>query len=247
MTIKPQISLFYPVYNDEKTIESLTLKAIKLLGEVSSSYEILIINDGSSDKSLEIANRLQTEHPNVRCIDHGKNLGYGSALITGFNEAQYDWICQTDGDDEYEIYDLYKLLKQREFYPLIITFRYTRLYSGTRVVISRIYNYILSFLFKTNYRDISAGLRLVNKKVIEDVDLISSSPFIGAELTIKAMLKGYPVGEVGIQTFPRTFGKSNSTTYKNILATISDMFLVKKEVFSSNYDMPYNRRRNITE
>ena len=86
---------------------------------------------------------------------------------------------------------------------------------------SWVYNVVLRFLFRTPFRDVSTGLRLVRRAVLQDVELESTSPFIGAELAIKTMLKGYRVGEVGIQTFPRSFGRGSSTSIPNILATIA--------------------------
>ena len=143
---------------------------------------------------------------------HGKNRGYGAAIKTGFANCQYEWICLTDGDDEYDVFDLYKLIRLRDFYDLIITFRYVKFYSGLRQFVSWTYNKVLRVLFKTPYRDISTGLRLVRKSLADELDLQADSPFIGAELAIKTMLKGFRVGEVGIQTFPREFGKGASVT-----------------------------------
>jgi hypothetical protein len=83
----------------------------------------------------------------------------------------------------------------------------------------------------------------VRKDILADINLITDSPFIGAELTIKTMLKGYRVGEVGIQTFPRKFGQGASTSFKNIMRTIKDMRKVYREIFSDHYDLPKNRQR----
>ena len=237
------ISLFFPVYNDERTVRQVAEKSIAVLSKLTATYEVIIINDGSPDKSGEIADSLAKEHECVRVVHHEKNLGYGAALKTGFATAKYKWICFTDGDDEYDVFDLMKLIKLIEYYALIITFRYERMYSTRRIFISRVYNKVFSFLFKTNFRDISTGLRLARKDMLDELALISNSPFIGAELTLKAMLKGYPVGEVGIQTFPREFGKGQSTTIKNIVATIKDMMAVRKQVFSPTYELPHNRKR----
>jgi hypothetical protein len=131
----------------------------------------------------------------------------------------------------------------RDYYDLIITFRYRKLYSGQRILISWIYNSLVRFLFRTPYRDISTGLRLVRKSLVDEIDLDSSSPFIGAELAIKTMLRGYRVGEVGIQTFPRAFGRGFSTSPGNILATIADMLRTRKKVFSETYQLPRHRTR----
>jgi hypothetical protein len=140
--------------------------------------------------------------------------------------------------------DFLKLLKLIGYYDLIITFRYIKLYSSWRIFISWIYNFMLRLMFKTNFRDISTGLRLVKKSIIDEVSLQSNSPFIGAELTIKLMLKGYRIGEVGIQTFPRKFNKGSSVTISNIIATIKDILKVYNTIFSKDYDLPSNKQKD---
>lgn len=242
--LRPNISIFFPVYNDEKTIRQVTEKAIGVCSSLAQNYEVIIINDCSPDKSGEIANLLAKEYaPFVKVIHHEENKGYGGALKSGFRLAQYEWICFTDGDDEYDIEDLKKMIKLKDYYDLIITFRYKKAYSGLRIFISNVYNRVLRWMFKTRYRDISTGLRLISKKLLDEIQITSDSPFIGAELTIKTMLKGYRVGEMGIQTFPREFGKGSATSFKNIMKTIKDMRRVYKEIFSDNYDLPANRKR----
>ena len=238
------VSLFFPIYNDERTVRKVAEKALQVLSELSDKYELIIINDCSPDRAGAIADEVAKEHPgNVRVIHHKTNLGYGMALRTGFEACQYEWICFTDGDDEYDVYDFKKLFKLREFYDLIITFRYVRLYSSKRVLISRIYNWCLRFLFRSPYRDISTGLRMVRRSLFEEIRLESTSPFIGAELTIKTMLRGFRVGEVGIQTFPREFGSGSATSLKNIVKTIQEMVKMHRNIFSRNYDLPEGRER----
>jgi glycosyltransferase involved in cell wall biosynthesis len=240
---KPNISLFFPVYRDENTVRRVTDKALAVLAEVAAEYEVIIIDDGSPDRAGEIADDLAREHPQVSVVHHPNNRGYGAAIKSGFERARYEWICFTDGDDEYDVFDLRKLIMLRDFYDLIITFRYAKVYSGQRQVISWVYNSVLRKLFRTQYRDISTGLRLIRKSLVDQLVCQSDSPFIGAEITIKSMLKGYRIGEVGIQTFPREFGRGASVSVPNILATIRDMADVYRTVFSANYDLPPNRRR----
>ena len=241
---KVDITLFFPVFNDERTVRSVTEKSIAVLSEVAARYEVLIIDDCSPDRSGAIADELAREHECVRAFHHDRNRGYGAAIRTGFANARYEWICLTDGDDEYDVFDLEKLIRLRDFYDLIITFRYVKLYSGVRVFISWAYNLLVRILFRSPYRDISTGLRLVRKSLVEQIDLESSSPFIGAELTIKTMLRGYRIGEVGIQTFPRAFGRGFSTTPANIRATIADMLRTRREIFSDTYQLPPHRSRD---
>lgn len=241
---KPNITVFFPVYSDEKTVRRVTEKALRVLKEVANEYEVLIINDGSPDDSGKVADELATEYPEVRVIHHQTNLGYGAAIKRGLTNAKYEWICFTDGDDEYDLEDLKKMIRLKDYYELIITFRYVKLYSNFRVFVSGVYNKIFRFVFKTKYRDISTGLRLMRKDVANELELISDSPFIGAEITVRTMLKGYRVGEMGIQTFPREFGSGASVSWKNIIKTIKDMLHVRRHIFSRYYDLPENRKRN---
>ena len=238
-----QISLLFPVYKDERTVRVVADKALEMLASLGTGHEIIVVDDGSPDRSGEIADQLEKEHPCIRVIHHPVNLGYGAAIRSGLAACRFEYICMTDGDDEYEVEDFRKLLKLIDRYDMIITFRYRRIYSGWRIFVSWSYNSILRFLFRTPFRDVSTGLRVARKSVVNDITLRANSPFIGAELAIKAMLKGYRIGEVGIQTFPRGFGSGSSTSLPNILATIRDMWRTYREVFSNAYDLPAGRQR----
>ena len=231
------ITVFFPVYNDAATVRTVTEKALRICAELADDHEVIIVDDGSPDDSGRIADELAAEYERVRVIHHPRNLGYGAAVRTGLDASNSEWICFTDGDDEYDLNDLRKLWALRHRYDLIITFRYVRRYSGFRIVISRVYNFVLRRLFDTRYRDISTGLRLVRRPVVEELTLEASSPFIGAEITIKTMLKGYAVGEMGIQMHPREFGRGASTTPRNIYRTVVDMVRCYRKVFSEHYEV----------
>jgi glycosyltransferase involved in cell wall biosynthesis len=243
-TAKPEVSLFFPVYNDERTIRTVAERAIALLEEVASRYEIIIVDDASPDACGSLADGLASEYEQIRVIHHPHNLGYGAALKSGVASSRYEWVCMIDGDNEYDVFELKKMLAVRHSYLLVIAFRYKKLYSAKRIFISFIYNAILRILFKSRFRDISTGIRVIHRSVLDSISLSSDSPFIGAELALKSMLRGYPVGEVGIQTFPRDFGQGSATSIKNILWTIRDLLRVRGEVFSDSYDLPEGRDRS---
>jgi glycosyltransferase involved in cell wall biosynthesis len=240
---KPDISFFFPVYNDETTVRIVANRAMELLDDVAENYEIIIVNDGSPDASGAIADQLALEYEKISVIHHPVNRGYGAAMKTGIAASKYDIICMVDGDNEYDVFDLKKMLAVRNYYMLIIAFRYKKLYSTKRIFISFIYNTVLRVVFKSPFRDISTGIRLIHRAVVDDLELTSNSPFIGAELTLKSMLRGFPVGEVGIQTFPRDFGQGSATSFKNIMGTIKDIWRIRREIFSDAYDLPEGRTR----
>jgi len=239
-----EVSLFFPVYKDERTVRKVTERGVQMLRQIATRFEIIIVDDGSPDRAGAIADELAQEHPGVvRVIHHPQNRGYGAALRSGVAACRYEWICMVDGDDEYDVFDLRKMLDLREHYRLIVGFRYKKLYSTKRIFISFVYNVVLRFLFRSPFRDVSTGIRAFHRRILEDIELTCDSPFIGAELAIKTMLRGYPVGEMGIQTFPRQFGSGSSVSPRNIMLTLRDVLRVRRDIFSDHYHLPAGRIR----
>ena len=229
---KPSIAIFFPVYRDEGTVEKVAMKSLKVLSEIASRYKVVIVDDGSPDRSGEIADALSEKYPDIISVRHETNLGYGAALQTGFKHSlDYEWICFTDGDNQYDVTELYHLSKLFHHYDLIVTFRYSKIYGTLRIFISYVYNLIIRLLFKSHLRDHNCGLKVIRSDVIKDIELISDSAFMGAEIIINAMVRGYPIGEVGIRTYPRTFGESSVMSFKHISTSIRDMFRVYKKIF----------------
>ncbi len=140
-----------------------------------------------------------------------------------------------DGDAEYDVSDLFRLLKVSKDCDLVITYRYKKKYSTNRILISWVYNAALRLIFKIKFRDISTGSRFVSRKLVNNIKLKSNSTFIGAELAIKAGLAGYKVGEVGIHTFPRTFSTGSMVTMKGILWTLKDMISLFVKIFAKRF------------
>ena len=220
------ISLMFPLYKDKSTVKLMITKSSNVLRKLKRKYEIIIIDDGCPQNSGKLAREVAKKFTNIKIFSHKKNLGYGAALKTGLKKCKNDWIFMIDGDAEYDVNDLFRLLKVSKDCDLVITYRYKKKYSTNRIIISWIYNAILRLIFKIKFRDISTGSRLVSRKLVKRIKLKSNSPFVGAELAIKAELAGYKVGEIGIHTYPRNFGTGSSVSFKNILLTLKDMFLL---------------------
>jgi glycosyltransferase involved in cell wall biosynthesis len=217
------ISILFPLYKDKKTVKKMILKSNKLLKKIKKKGEIIIVDDGCPERSGHYAKMISKKIKNIKIIFHKKNMGYGAAIKTGLKNCRNEWIFQTDGDAEYDVNDLLKLMKKTKVSDLVVTYRLKKKYKTSRIVISWIYNVILRILFHTDFKDISTGSRLINRSILKKIKLISNSPFLGAELAIKSKYKGFKVSEVGINTYPRTFGTGSSVSLKNILLTIKEM------------------------
>jgi glycosyltransferase involved in cell wall biosynthesis len=220
------ISLMFPLYKDKRTVEFMITKSSSVLKKLKRKYEIIIVDDGCPQNSGKLAKKIAKRFSNIKVFFHKKNLGYGAALKTGLRKCKNDWIFVIDGDAEYDVEDLFRLLKVSKNYDLVITCRYKKKYSTYRIFVSWVYNAILRLIFNIKFRDISSGSRLVKRKLIKHIKLKSNSTFIGAELVIKSKLAGYKVTQIGIHTFPRTFGTGSTVRLKNILLTLKEMILL---------------------
>src|SRR5262249_8774987 len=110
MQYGPSISVFFPAYNDESSIVGVVHKALALLPRLTGDFEVIIVNDGSRDGTADVLDDLARKHPQVRVIHHSQNRGYGGALRTGFLQATKDWVFYTDGDGQYDVDELEKLI-----------------------------------------------------------------------------------------------------------------------------------------
>ena len=159
------ISLMFPLYKDRSTVELMITKSISVLKKLKRKYEIVIVDDGCPQKSGKLAKKISRKFSNIKVFFHKKNFGYGATLKTGLKKCKNDWIFMIDGDAEYDVDDLFKLLRASKNHDLVITYRYKKKYTTYRIIISWIYNSILRLLFKIKFKDISTGSRLVSKKI----------------------------------------------------------------------------------
>jgi len=227
------ISLIFPLYRDKYTVIKVINKSLKILKKLKIKYEIIIVDDCCPEKSGLIALKYSKQNKKIKVIFHKKNYGYGAAIRSGFKNSKYECIYAVDGDGEFGIAlnDLPRILKKYSFNDLVITYRYKKRYKTSRIIISWFYNSLLRFLFHVNFKDISCGSRLINKKILKKIKLTTNSPFIGAELAIKAKYFGYKVDEVGIHSFPSTFREGSSILLKNILITIRDIIILYYKMY----------------
>jgi len=237
--IKPSISLFFPVYNDGHAIVGLTEKAIRLLAHESSRFEIIIINDGSSDDSGNVADQLAAAHPEVRVIHHPTNLGYGAALRAGFSHVgDMEWICFTDGDHQYDIGEICPFINLLPRYDMLLGFRVAKTYGPLRRLLSWGLNRLISLLFGTRFRDLTCGFKMIRTSAMKELPLISRNAFAGGEVAVRAAFKGYLIGEVAISMYPRQVGSSSIVSWRSIWITLEDLFAVRRDLYRNRSRQP---------
>lgn len=218
------ISAVFPAYNDGGTIASMVSAALIALRQVTEDYEIIVVNDGSTDYTPSILNELTTHYPQLRVIQHSSNQGYGAALRTGFSAAAKDWVFYTDGDSQYNPLELVNLVDAlREGVDVVNGYKLTRNDSWIRIVIGRAYHYFVKFLFGIHIRDVDCDFRLIPRRILEEIELKSASGAICLELVKKIEDAGYVFAEIPIHHYPRKYGSSQFFVPWHIIRTLCQL------------------------
>lgn len=220
----PSISVFFPAYNDARSLPGLIARTFEILSDCSRDYEVIVVNDGSRDETAQVLDRLVREYPRLRLITHPRNLGYGMALRSGFGAATNDLIFYTDGDGQYDVGELPRLLEHmRAGTGLVNGYKLERSDPWHRIWIGNIYNGCARALFRIRLRDVDCDFRLVRRDLIEEIRLNSTSGAICVELVRKLELTGCGVAEVGVHHYPRLHGRSQFFRVKSLAVTFAQL------------------------
>ncbi len=221
---KPDISFFFPAFDDAGTVEKLALAASAVLREVANQWEVIIVNDGSFDNTGEVADACARKYENIVVKHHRYNQGYGAALKTGFKTARYDLIFYTDGDMQYDPEELKLLLPLlRDDVAIVSGIKSKRADPWDRVVSAKIYNYVVRLFFRIHVRDVDAAFKLIRHEVLQNMELTSNGGFICAELFAKARQLGYQVVQHPVSHYQRTYGRSSAFNLLFILRSTLEL------------------------
>lgn len=230
------LSVFFPAYYDEKNIDKVVLKAISVLDELQlKNYEITIIEDGSPDKTAQVADELAARHDKVNVIHHKKNMGYGATLKEGFLAASLDYVFYTDGDNQFDLDELKKFVALLPYSDIVVGYRKKKQYSTYRKLTSFVYNLVLRLYFDIDFVDIDCAFKLFKRDLFDKITIKTNDAFIDAEIMIQAKLLGYKTTELGVKHLPRVDGISTAARPSIILRTIKEIMQYKKEL-NSRYE-----------
>jgi len=219
------ISVFFPAFNDEGSIALLVHKTLALLPQIADDYEIVVVNDGSSDGTTAVLDELACQYECVKVIHHHRNLGYGGALRTGFRHATKEWIFYTDGDGQYDVNELLRLIPlMSEGIDIVNGYKIKRSDSKRRVVLGEIYKFLSRLFFQLPIRDVDCDFRLMRRRAIQAIDLVSTSGVVCTELVSKLQRRGFRFTEAPVHHYPRLHGQSQFFTLSRVARTAIDFF-----------------------
>lgn len=220
----PSLSVLFPCYNDSQSIGDLVSDADRQLRDWLADYEILVVNDGSTDNSAEVLEQLRGVFHRLRVITHERNRGYGGALVTGFTQATKDYVFYTDGDGQYDLADLAAVLvlltPDTDF---VNGMKMRRQDPAHRIVAGNAHQFMMRWLFWLPVNDVDCDFRLIRREVLQRITLTRTSGSICVELVKKAQRAGARFREVSVHHRERRWGRSQFFTPRRIAATYLDL------------------------
>ena len=219
------LSVFFPAYNDSGTIASLIITALQSASKLTSDYEIIVVNDGSSDSTAQILDELARIYPQLKVVTHEVNRGYGGALRSGFATASKDVVFYTDGDAQYDPTEMAVLWPAlTPGVDLVNGYKISRSDPLHRIIIGRIYHHTVKFLFGLHVRDVDCDFRLLRRSIFDRVHLEKNSGVICLEMMKKIQDAGFTIVEVPVHHYHRAHGQSQFFNFPRLFHTAIDVF-----------------------
>jgi len=222
---KKSISVFFPCYNDRETIGQLIRDAFFICQKLTDDFEVIVVDDGSTDGSRELLKKLEKKYDFLKLVFHQRNKGYGGALRSGFKATTKDLIFYTDGDGQYDVKELPKLLaKMTDQIDIVNGYKIKRSDAWYRVVIGKTYHWTMKLVFNLHIRDVDCDFRLMRREILNRVNLKHSSGVICVEMIKKIEMAGFRFAQVGVNHYPRLYGQSQFFNFPRIFKVFINLF-----------------------
>lgn len=233
----PRLSYFFPAHNEQDNLVPLVDEALEALPGLAEAFEVVIVDDGSRDRTPEIADQLADKHRDlVRVVHHPTNLGYGAALRSGFAAARHELVAFTDGDRQFRVADL-GLLTARLLEPdqpdVVAGFRIRRADPVIRTIYARAYRLANRIFFDLRIRDVDCACKLFRREALEGIRVESGGAFFSAELLIKLRESGRSVVEVGVPHHPRTAGSPTGARPSVVWRAVKDFWSLRLRLWAA--------------
>lgn len=223
----PELSIFFPFWNEEKNVKPVVEAAIPIAKKIATEWEILIVDDGSSDGTLEEGKALARKYKNVRVVSHTPNRGYGAALKEGFTQSKYKYVVFTDGDRQFDFAQVERLIAKIKESDVVIGYRKKRRDSLSRHILMyllKIWDYIF---FRFYFKDIDCGFKLFKREALSKImPLRSEGAMITTEILAKATRKKLKITEVEVDHFPRKFGEQSGANIAVVVRAVLESFIL---------------------
>jgi len=216
--------VFFPCYNEQDNVGQTTQRAVEVLEGLEADFEIIIVNDGSGDKTGAYADAIAAGDRRVRVVHHPHNMGYGAALQSGIRAARKELVFFTDGDGQFDIGEIKLLLPLITLNDVVCGYRLDRKDPLMRKLNGWMWTRLVNLLFGMQIRDIDCAFKLFRAEVFEGMKMSSAGALISAEILARATRRGFRIAEVGVHHYPRRAGKQTGAKIRVILKAFKELF-----------------------
>lgn len=227
------LSVFFPCHNEQDNIKRVVQQALEVLPAISDDYEVIIVNDGSADRTAEIADRLAEANPPIRVVHHPVNRGYGGALQSGFRTASKEWVFYTDGDGQFDIQELPGLLEYIDNCDIVTCYRIQRQDTLLRKINGWAWSKLVNLIFHFKIKDVDCAFKLYRREIFDHMEMHSEGALIDAEILARAFRAGYRITQCGVHHYPRTAGEESGANFKVILCAFKELLKLRKQIKNS--------------
>jgi glycosyltransferase involved in cell wall biosynthesis len=227
------ISVFFPCYNEQQNVGRIVEDALKVLQQLNADFEVIIVDDGSSDETGRVADEIAARDSRIKVVHHERNLGYGAALQSGFKAAQRELVFYTDGDGQFDLSEMPPLLPLMEHYDIVSCYRLNRRESMIRKINAWCWTKLVCLLFGLRLRDIDCAFKLYKREIFDQIELVSTGALIDAEILARAVRKGYRITQKGVHHYPRTSGTPTGANVHVIFRAFKELFKLRGRIRSA--------------
>ena len=224
------LSVFFPCYNEQDNIERVVKTAFDVLSPLKIDFEIIIVDDGSKDKTGQIADSLAAGDAHIKVVHHRPNRGYGAALQSGFKASTKEYVFYTDGDGQFDIKELPSLFKYTADYDIVTGYRIKRQDNLARKINAFCWTTLVNLLFGMKIKDMDCAFKLYKRRIFDDIKMESTGALINTEIFARAGNKGYKIFQTGVHHYPRTAGVQTGANLRVILRAFKELFALYKQI-----------------
>jgi glycosyltransferase involved in cell wall biosynthesis len=217
------ISVIFPAFNEEGNIRCTVETALKVLPKIATRWEVIVVDDGSSDATALICDDLKTRYPEVEVICHGQNRGYGAALKSGIMSAKYDLIFFSDSDGQFDLRDLQQLISWSEDYDIVAGYRAKRHDPLHRRINALGWNVLVRLVLGIKIRDIDCAFKLFRRSVFDHIQIRCVGAMVNTEILAQATQLGMRIHRVKVNHLPRRYGKQSGANVRVIVKAFREL------------------------
>jgi glycosyltransferase involved in cell wall biosynthesis len=224
------ISVFFPCYNEQDNVARTVEQTLVVLEKLNADFEVIIVDDGSTDATAQIADEISGRNSRVKVVHHPTNLGYGAALQSGFRAATKELVFYTDGDGQFDINEMPPLLPLIKKYDIISCYRLNRQDSFIRKINGWCWTKLVCLLFGMKIRDIDCAFKLYKREIFDNIELSSTGALIDAEILARAIRAGYTITQTGVHHYPRKAGRQTGANLRVILRAFKELLKLRGRI-----------------